>query len=129
MAMEKSKRLLTGIEGLDLILDGGLIPRKTYLLRGGPGTGKTTLGIHYLIEGVESGENSTLITLTENKDKLISDFNNRNFDLKQINFIDLTPSSKLIEDNQTYNVFSVEEVEKKSIIEKIIIFILDDKIE
>lgn len=118
--MKKSKRLLTGIEGLDLILDGGLIPRKTYLLRGGPGTGKTTLGIHYLIEGVKNGENSTLITLTENKDKLISDFNNRNFNLRQINFIDLTPSSKLIEENQKYNVFSVEEVEKKSIIEKII---------
>jgi circadian clock protein KaiC len=118
--MKQSKRLLTGVEGIDMILDGGLIPFKTYLLRGGPGTGKTTLGIHYLIEGVKNGENSTLITLTENKDKLINDFNNRNFDLSNIQFIDLTPSSKLIENNQNYSVFSAEEVEKKSIVEKII---------
>jgi len=116
----KSKRLPTGVEGLDLILNGGLIPNKTYLLRGGPGTGKTTLGIHYLAEGVKYGENSTLITLTENKKQLINDFNKRNFDLEKIDFIDLTPSSKLIEDNQNYSVFSVEEVEKKSITEKII---------
>ncbi|TDO78291.1 KaiC/GvpD/RAD55 family RecA-like ATPase [Halanaerobium saccharolyticum] len=118
--MVKNKRLLTGVEGLDVILNGGLIAKKTYLLRGGPGTGKTTLGIHYLVEGIKNDENSTLITLTENKNKLISDFNNRNFNLEKINFIDLTPSSKLIEDNQQYSVFSVEEVEKKSIIEKII---------
>ncbi len=72
------------------------------------------------MEGVKNGENSTLITLTENKKQLIKDFNKRNFDLKNINFIDLTPSSRLIEDNQNYNVFSVAEVEKKSITEKII---------
>jgi circadian clock protein KaiC len=118
--MQESNRLHTGVEGIDVILNGGLIPCKTYLLRGGPGTGKTTLGIHYLVEGVKYGEKSTLITLTENKDKLISDFNNRNFDLNNIHFIDLTPSSELIEDNQNYSVFPVEEVEKKPIIEKII---------
>lgn len=118
--MEKSKRLHTGVEGLDLILNGGLIPRKTYLLRGGPGTGKTTLGIHYLVEGIKNGENSTLITLTENKNKLIRDFDSRGFNLKEINFIDLSPSSNLIENNESYNVFPVEEVEKKPLIEKII---------
>jgi len=36
-------RLSTGILGLDQILHGGLIPGRAYLVRGRPGTGKTTL--------------------------------------------------------------------------------------
>lgn len=118
--MEEGKRLLTGVEGLDLVLKGGLIPSKTYLLRGGPGTGKTTLGVHYLVEGAKKGKKSVLITLTENKDKLIDDFKSRNFNLDKINFIDLSPSSNLIESSESYNVFPVEEVEKKPLINKII---------
>lgn len=39
-------RLSTGIAGLDYILMGGLIPQRAYLVRGGPGSGKTTLGLH-----------------------------------------------------------------------------------
>jgi circadian clock protein KaiC len=44
-------RLPTGITGLDEILGGGLIPARAYLLRGGPGTGKTTVGLHFLTSG------------------------------------------------------------------------------
>lgn len=118
--MERGKRLLTGVEGLDLILNGGLIPNKTYLLRGGPGTGKTTLGIHYLVEGVKNGEKSALITLTEDKSKLINDFKNRNFNLDRVSFIDLSPSANLIESSESYDIFPVEEVEKEPLINKII---------
>lgn len=38
------RRMRTGVPGFDDILQGGLIPRRTYLVRGGPGSGKTTLG-------------------------------------------------------------------------------------
>ncbi|HEY6410449.1 MAG TPA: ATPase domain-containing protein, partial [Ktedonobacteraceae bacterium] len=38
-------RVSTGVAGLDEILYGGLIHRRAYLLRGGPGCGKTTLGL------------------------------------------------------------------------------------
>lgn len=49
-------RLSTGIAGLDEVLRGGLIPGQAYLLRGGPGTGKTTLGLHFLAAGAAKGE-------------------------------------------------------------------------
>ena len=39
-----------GVTGLDEVLGGGLIPQRAYLVRGGPGTGKTTLGIPSLAE-------------------------------------------------------------------------------
>src|SRR5215467_8798068 len=41
-------RISTGIAGLDHILHGGLLPGRTYLVAGEPGTGKTTLGLHFL---------------------------------------------------------------------------------
>ena len=46
----------TGIEGLDKILRGGLVPEFVYLVHGAPGTGKTTFGFQYLLEGVKLGE-------------------------------------------------------------------------
>ena len=40
-------------------------PQRTYLVRGGPGCGKTTLGLHFLTEGVSRCEPSLFITLGE----------------------------------------------------------------
>src|SRR2546426_1625168 len=60
---ESTKRLSTGIAGLDEVLHGGLLPHRSYLVRGTPGTGKTTLGLHFLAAGATHGEKSLLITL------------------------------------------------------------------
>jgi circadian clock protein KaiC len=49
-------RVKFGISGLDEILDGGLSPRHLYLVDGDPGTGKTTVGVHFLMEGRNQGE-------------------------------------------------------------------------
>ena len=57
------KRLSTGIAGLDEVLHGGLLPQRSYLVRGTAGTGKTTLGLHFLAAGAANGEKSLLITL------------------------------------------------------------------
>jgi circadian clock protein KaiC len=43
----ESKRLSSGIRGFDEVLHGGFIPGRAYLVRGGPGSGKTTLGLHF----------------------------------------------------------------------------------
>src|ERR1041385_8285782 len=44
-------KISTGVAGLDAILGGGLPPNEMYLLQGGPGTGKTTLGLQFLFNG------------------------------------------------------------------------------
>ena len=44
----------TGIEGLDDILDGGLSRGHVFLLEGEPGTGKTTVALHFLLAGALS---------------------------------------------------------------------------
>ena len=56
-------KVATQIEGLDEILHGGLIPGRAYLIRGGPGTGKTTLGLQFLRAGVDRDEGALFLTL------------------------------------------------------------------
>jgi len=54
-------RISTGVEGLDEMLNGGLLPNRTYLLKGDPGTGKTTLGIQFILAGAKNGEHTIYI--------------------------------------------------------------------
>lgn len=49
------ERLQTGVPGLDSIVGGGLVGSNLYLVKGVPGTGKTTLGLQFLIEGARRG--------------------------------------------------------------------------
>src|SRR5215211_5370387 len=65
-----SPRLSTGIAGLDDILGGGLPPDRLYLIQGDPGTGKTTLALQFLLEGLKRGEKVLFITLSETQDEL-----------------------------------------------------------
>ena len=54
MSTEKGSedRISTGLPGLDNILDGGIDPNRLYLVEGTPGSGKTTLALQFLLEGV-----------------------------------------------------------------------------
>jgi circadian clock protein KaiC len=63
MAIEP--RITTGVAGLDTMLHGGFIPESAILLRGAPGTGKTTLAFHYLLEGARRGEPGLFISFEE----------------------------------------------------------------
>lgn len=58
-------RVSTGNPSLDAMLDGGLVARRPYLVVGPSGTGKTTLGIQFLCDGVRRGERVLLVTLEE----------------------------------------------------------------
>jgi circadian clock protein KaiC len=60
----------TGNAGLDEILKGGLPANRLYLLEGAPGSGKTTLALQFLREGVRCGESALYITLSETREEL-----------------------------------------------------------
>jgi KaiC/GvpD/RAD55 family RecA-like ATPase len=87
------KRISTGVEGLDKMLNGGLIPGRAYLVKGGPGTGKTTLTMHFLMDGVKNGEKCLYITLEEPASSLKEDMKNFGFELEHpnIRLVDATP--------------------------------------
>lgn len=79
------ERVPTGITGLDEMLGGGLPRGRSILLSGTCGTGKTTLAIQYLYNGITKyGEPGILITLEQNRDELRKDMLHYGIDLKKL---------------------------------------------
>jgi len=59
------ERLGTGVAGLDALLLGGLPQGSATMVQGGTGTGKTLLGLHYILDGTRRGEPGIFFTLEE----------------------------------------------------------------
>ena len=55
-------RISTGIQGLDRVLGGGLVPASVILLAGEPGIGKSTLLLHMLSRLSDSGRSCLLVS-------------------------------------------------------------------
>lgn len=115
-----SNRLLAGISGLNEVLCGGYVPGRAYLVRGGPGTGKTTLGMHFLTSGAANGEPVLFITLAEPVAQLRRTAEGLNFDTQGITFLDLSPTSEFFAQVQTYDIFSPAEVEREPTTQRIV---------
>ena len=64
------ERVSTGIAGLDTMLGGGLPRASTTVVQGGTGTGKTLLGLQFLLEGARRGEAGIHFMLEETPDQL-----------------------------------------------------------
>ncbi|MFC1584778.1 RAD55 family ATPase [Fibrobacterota bacterium] len=58
-------RVTTGCKELDIMLNGGLLTGSANLLEGAAGTGKSTLGVQFLMDGMKQGENGLVITFEE----------------------------------------------------------------
>jgi circadian clock protein KaiC len=76
-------RCVTGIEGLDNILGGGIPDGNMVLVAGSVGTGKTTLSLEFLVRGAERGEKSLFLSVTESSEKLISNLQTFEFFRKE----------------------------------------------
>lgn len=105
-------RCPTGVSGLDEVLYGGLVPKRAYLVRGGPGTGKTTLGLHFLRTGADRGESALLITLESSEAQLRADAAALGLDLSGIAVLDLSPTREFFAQSQSYDIFSPADVER-----------------
>ncbi len=78
----------TGISGLDEMLQGGIPKGYTVLVTGGPGCGKSTLAMHFLVNGVELyNENGIYITFEESPRDIIRNFSQYGWDLSKIMII------------------------------------------
>lgn len=113
-------RLSTGILGLNQVLCGGYVPGRAYLVRGGPGTGKTTLGMHFLTIGAANGEPVLFITLAEAIAQLRRTTESLGFDSQGVTFLDLSPTSEFFAQVQTYDIFSPAEVEREPTTQRIV---------
>jgi circadian clock protein KaiC len=101
----------TGIRGLDDVLGGGFTPDRVYLIEGNPGSGKTSLSLQYLLEGVRLGEAGLYVTLSETKVELAAVARSHGWSLEGIALLELVaPEEELKSDNQ-YAMFRPSEVE------------------
>ncbi len=92
---KERERCVTGIDGLDTILSGGIPRSNCVLVTGSCGTGKTTLSLEFLVHGALAGENCLFISVTESSVKMLNnivpyDFFDENL-IKEgkLNFIDM----------------------------------------
>jgi len=80
-----SKRTKTGIVGLDEMFAGGLLEGSTVLVKGAPGTGKTTFGLQFLYHGAtQENEPGLLVTFEEFPYSLHRDAHSLGWDLRSL---------------------------------------------
>lgn len=110
-ARYEPKRIPTGITGLDDILSGGLPSGQMYLLEGDPGTGKTTVAMQFIMQGVRNGEKALYITLSESRAELQASAQSHDWDTDLIPIREFLPSEANVSPEQQYTVFHPSEIE------------------
>jgi circadian clock protein KaiC len=101
----------TGIEGLDNILRGGFPQNCLSLVSGAPGTGKTTLAMQFLQQGMAQGERCLYVTLSETESEIQKVARSHGWDLRQLRIKELVPSERSLSASAQLTVFNPSELE------------------
>ncbi|PZO23215.1 MAG: circadian clock protein KaiC [Leptolyngbya foveolarum] len=106
-----SNRASTGIETLDKILRGGLPPGEMYVVNGAPGTGKTTLALHFLQAGAANQEKVLCLALSQRVNSLEDSAKSVGLKTSGITFQDLSTVESLQALSEQQTIFDTSEVE------------------
>src|SRR5436190_14460876 len=110
-SMPVDNRCQTGVEGLDEIIGGGLPCDCIYLIQGDPGSGKTTLALQFLLEGVRRGESVFYVTLSETREELLKVARSPGWSLEGIPLLELSAIEELLRPETQTTVFRPSEME------------------
>lgn len=105
------ERFAIGIAGLDDVLGGGLARNHLYLVEGDPGTGKTTIAMQFLMEGVRRGQKGLYVTLSESKAELLEIADSHGWSLDGVEIFELAPDEAQLQPEVQYTVFHPSEIE------------------
>jgi len=91
----------TGIAGFDAITGGGVPARRTTLLVGGPGSGKTIFALQFLVHGARHKEPGIFVAFEETPARLVANFERFSFNIseltpKRLYFMDAQPAPDLM---------------------------------
>lgn len=110
----------TGIPGLDDVLGGGLPSNCVYLLEGVPGSGKTTIALQFLMEGVRRGETCLYVTLSETEQELRTVADSHGWSLDGIHIHEMQAGGDELDPDTQYTMFHPSEVELGSTTRRIL---------
>src|SRR3990172_4111451 len=91
-------RVLTGVDGLDELLGGGVPRGHVITVMGAFGTGKTTFALQFLMQGLINGEKGIFISLEEDVDSVVANAASFGWDLrtylreKKLHIVKLEPA-------------------------------------
>jgi circadian clock protein KaiC len=105
-------RASTGIVGLDNILDGGLARNRLHLLEGSPGTGKTTIALHFLLEGAAAGERGIYVSLAETERELREGARSHGWTIGElVEILELVPPESVLDPEQQQSLLYSSDLE------------------
>ena len=102
--------LQTSVPGLDDILGGGIPNDCYFLVQGDPGSGKTTLALQFLLDGVKKGEKGFYITLSETERELKRVAESHGWSLDGIAMVDLTAIDRAVRPEKETTIFHPSEM-------------------
>ncbi|MBC7905520.1 MAG: AAA family ATPase [Rhodospirillaceae bacterium] len=110
----------TGIGGLDEVLGGGVPRNRLYLVNGNPGSGKTTMALQFLMQGLREGERVFYITLSETKEELEAVVESHGWTLDGLHIFELSALDKILASDMQQSVFHPAQVELAEVMQCIL---------
>ncbi|SDR51525.1 circadian clock protein KaiC [Paraburkholderia fungorum] len=110
----------SGVPGLDDVLSGGFPANRIHLLEGAPGSGKTTLALQFLLEGIKRGESVLYITLAETKREVFAVGKSHGWVLDELNILAFTPPELSHDSSQHQSVINIAELEQGETLQAIL---------
>ena len=102
---------LLGITGLDDVLEGGFEKGRLFLLEGNPGTGKTTIGLQFLLAGRDAGERVLYVTMSETEAELRATAASHGWSLDGVDIFELVPPENLLDEAQQQSLLYSSDLE------------------
>ena len=109
--LEEGNPVSSGSAALDYILVGGYAAKRLHLIEGEPGSGKTTLGLQFLLEGAGKDERCLYITLSESKDELLHVARTHGWDLGGIDIFELVPPELSLDPEREQSIVYASDLE------------------
>ena len=113
-------RCRSGVPGLDIILNGGLIAERLYLVDGNPGAGKTTLALQFLMEGARAGARCMYVTLSETGRELQAAAASHGWSLDGVEIFELIVDESALQQDAQLTMLHASEIDLGEMTRKLV---------